>query len=616
MSTGCPVGEVSLTARWVRVRLGAIVAMTALLGAGGQPAAAVTASITGVVTAEDTGLPLSGVCVSANDVDTFANVASGCTDVSGAYRLDGLTEGTSYRLQAVSFDPGYLPEWFDGVDDVFDSTPVAVPGVVEFTLRPAITASGTLTYSSGSPVVGASVTFETTALASIPFNATTGADGTWSTQVAAGDYLVAFNDGQGTERWAFGQLDNTTADVIHAVAGTPLVVDDVLPAPGAVHGRVVAAADGTPLAGICVSLAAPQSSDLFSQQVCTTATGRFALTGVPVGRYIAVATDPTGALAARISAPFEVTAGSRVTGIRLAMVPGATLTGVLLDDVTGLPLRGMCVNPSRPDQSSFLGLVSTCANTTGRWTVKGLPTAKVILQISGDATHPLVWAPLGATPALGARYQATSGVRSVVPTVRLPLGGSLTGKITAPDGTPVAGACVYLGANYPWRAGPGEALHAACPGANGRYTIKNLPRWTTPAIVYTFDQPFAIQWSGPATDQTTARKLLLDFGTRKVFNAQFAPEARLQVTLNGAPAGFTLIDPLALSGAGVGSGLDLQDGSTGTLGLLPTSSIKLRITLPTGRIFYYPSATTVAAATPIPVTVGATASVTITVPPA
>lgn len=125
-----------------------------------------------------------------------------------------------------------------------------------------------------------------------------------------------------------------------------------------------------------------------------------------------------------------------------------------------------------------------------------------------------------------------------------------------------------------------------------------------------------MQWSGHAGDPATAAKIPLRWNSQQTFNAQLDPEARLQITLTGAPPGFTSIDPLSSAGLVIGFGADLDGDGTTTMGQLPTSSITLRITLPDGRVFYYDGAATLASAIPIPVQSGTTASVTVTVPAA
>ena len=177
---------------------------------------------------------------------------------------------------------------------------------------------------------------------------------------------------------------------------------------------------------------------------------------------------------------------------------------------------------------------------------------------------------------------------------------------------------VSVGGRHPGRAGPGEGLHVGVTGPDGHYVIRNLPQWDAPVIVYPDTQPFGVRWSGGATDLARAKPVSILWATRTAFNLKLAPEARLAVTVSGAPTGENLlVDPVGSNGSVIGLGSDLIGDGTTTVGQLPAGRVRLRITmLPSNRVFYYDGATTLAAATPIATTAGATSSITVQVPAA
>ncbi len=84
-----------------------------------------TGQITGIVTAADSGLPVSGVTVWAYDATgSIANTAS--TNASGLYSLSGLQPGP-YRILFRPNTGGYLQEYYNNVSDLASATLVNLP---------------------------------------------------------------------------------------------------------------------------------------------------------------------------------------------------------------------------------------------------------------------------------------------------------------------------------------------------------------------------------------------------------------------------------------------------------------------------------------------------------
>lgn len=600
---------------------------TAALALGSATAAAAAAAGPGEISvtllASDTGSPIAGGCVSIYDADGFGPLASACgADAAGVITVGGLTDGTPYKV-FVDGNDSYLGEWLFGLDDSFDAALITAPADVTASLRVAVPAGGTLTRTDGSPVDQAGVSFDDPVTGNSVFRTSTGPDGTWNLQVAAGTYQVRFNDPLLGDYWATGRQDMASADPITAVAGTPLVVDDTLPLPGGAAGRVVSSVDGTALAGLC-AIAAPAAdptSGIGTPCATTSATGRYRIPNLRPGTsYVVLVTDPAANWAAKVSAPFSATAGVTTAVPRLALTPGAAITGVLVDAATRAPLRGVCVDAFLAGAvQSFVGTTSRCTDATGRWRVKGLPAGRVQLRLGGDATHPAVWAPLAPTQETATKYLVTPGRTTGTGTVAEPLGGSLAGRILGPDGAGVPNVFVSVGGRHPGRAGAGEGQYVGVTDATGRYVIRNLPQWNVPVVVYPGDQPLGVRWSGGATDPAKAKPVALLWNTRTTFGLKLQPEARLAVTVTGT-AGSTdvLVDPVGSDGSVIGFGNDLLGGDgTTTVAQLPGGAVRLRLTLfPSNRVFYYDAATTVAGATPIPTTAGATSTVTVAVPPA
>ena len=576
-------------------------------------AATGSASIAGTITADDTGLPIPGACVTVWEKDMAAYGGNNCADDTGHYSVDGLVAGTSYIVQVA--DSGeYLGEWAQNGTDSSNATAYPAPATVNVGLARGVSLSGTVHNLDGTPANGASVSAQTPDGSGF-FNAYTAADGTYRMFVRPADYRVQFWLADGTNWYAYGTTDINAAALIHVAAGAPVTVNDTAPKPTLVTGKVVEAGTKVPLSGICVGVAAP--SDLATRygggpDSCSKADGSYSLTVDP-NTWVAVAIDDTGAHAYASSSPFTITQGQTRT-INLAMPVAGSLTGKVVDRITGTPITGVCPSAySGRDGGYVIGQTSTCTDSLGQWTVKGLRPEQVSVNIGGDATHIQRWAADAPTQAAATLYPVTRGKTATVATVKLYHGGTLTGRITDGKGHPVTGAWVQFGGAFNSRvgAGGGGAFPTAQTDATGRYTIRNIPESAQPVEVYTVQGTgYAWQFSGNAADVTAATKITVRFNQTSTFNAALQPEATLRVNVTGVAGRDAMLDAFTPSGTPIGWSADaLTDGPQVLTGL-PTSRIKLRITVAsmsgtgTPTVFWYDGATSAGTATKIAVTSG------------
>lgn len=170
-------------------------------------------------------------------------------------------------------------------NNVYGEGKLDVVRLLELAPLSAGTFSGTVT-GGGAPVAGATVLFD----GSTDRTVTTGADGTFSVSVEAGDYTVSAS--------AFGFVaESTTASV--AADSTAVVDFDLAAAPRfSVSGSVSEALTGGPVSGTTVTLAPGGLSAV------TGADGTFTFADVPAGTYTLA--TPASACAAASSAQVVV----------------------------------------------------------------------------------------------------------------------------------------------------------------------------------------------------------------------------------------------------------------------------------------------------------------------
>jgi hypothetical protein len=607
-----------------RALRGALVVLLAATGPAVAPAvaapaaAAAPAEIVGALHDIDTGLPIPNALVA---VATPAYELKGwtSTDLSGNYTLGGLEAGAEYVLSVLPPAP-YRLQWLPrplaagGQPQRF-----VAPNVVDAALSQDTYVSGTLRDTDGSPAAGARVSADLADGSAGRLVAITDENGRWEAFVEPDTYVFEFAYG-GRWSYAYGKPNAAAAD--HIVVGSDaVVVDDTMVAPRpetSVAGRVTDAATGAPVPGVCPSLTATDDSGFGGGSACTDASGEYTITGAVPGRWALEVRDDEGRYVTSRTAPFDVAEGDRVTGKDVALTAGGSISGLAVDRATGRPLADICPNAFAGRTADDLGGRATCSDATGRWRVDGLAAGTATVLLGGDATRAPMWVGGVAAQAQARQLTVRSGATVDAGTTRLRPGGVVTGRVLDPAGQPVAGTWVELG-GYNDRCGFPCGAYAARTGADGRYRIANIAPRTTIAAVVPLGRPYAVQWSGGATDPASARQLTIGYETSTTLDATLAPEATLEVTVTGLPAGRSaIVDAVTLSGADAGYSADLDGAGTVTVRGLPASDVKLKVTVhdPASDrdVVTWFGGTSLETATPIAVAPGRVATATVALP--
>jgi len=273
------------------------------------------ASVTGVVTDAATGKPIVGAIVTAfqehstrealinKDELRLPFIAK--TDSMGKYKLEGLRAG-KYFVQAVA--RGYLLEFWKETVALKDATPVEVPesGNVEninFTLGPGGAIAGSvLSAADQKPIAGAVVqVFPKDGNAPLA-RVQAGRDGKYHLDgLLTGEYLV-FASAEGFAGLYYKDVerrDQATPVKVEAPNETVDINFQLKPAGpqrgGTVAGAVISELEKTPIPHAFVLLIPlSTASNVPPQPLFAMADdfGRYKISGVPIGKYAAVACAP------------------------------------------------------------------------------------------------------------------------------------------------------------------------------------------------------------------------------------------------------------------------------------------------------------------------------------
>lgn len=398
----------------------------------------VGAQLSGAVHDAASGAPLSGVAVTATDVDGDAWFVM--TDEQGRYSLGGLPSQT-YRVE---FRPSLSTP--DAPAPLRRTVALVAPnGQAGFDA--ALTAggaiSGRVTDPDGDPLADISVSLRDLNGA-IETSVSTAADGSYAIYgLPSGSYMLAYA-AYGYESVALSEAVTLTAPATSSVATA------VLSAGGAISGKVTAP-DGSPAAGVYVSVLDATSGKPQGASGYTDAEGVY--TTAPTlasGSYIVKFQPPPllggcplaieysgNAASAAAAARVQLSAPATSTGVDAALDYGVFITGQITDGASGAPLYGEVLVYDATGAQVTNGNVSSLGYYR---TSAGLPAGNYRLQFKAEGYVSLFYG--GAT-----RLEAAAVVPSGSTEINMGLrpGATLTGGVTAADtGAPLEHALVTI----------------------------------------------------------------------------------------------------------------------------------------------------------------------------
>jgi len=235
---------------------------------------------------------------------------------------------------------------------------------------------------------------------------------------------------------------------------------------------VVVGPDGKPVAGAEVSTAAPGLPENEKPRAVTDAAGRFALAGLPTGKYAVTVRPPAGSTCCEHVFDGIAAISGFALEHPLKLPEGACVAGTVTDP-GGKPVAGATVHLSLGYQSH----VRTVADAGGRFKIVGVPPAMKQAGPRGQAPPITLSAvpPESAPTLLGAStpLKDLASGKTTQADLRLGAGGAMAGLVKGPDGKPVAGCQVIAFQRI--GAGGYSATSGGRTGRDGRFTVAHVP---------------------------------------------------------------------------------------------------------------------------------------------
>jgi hypothetical protein len=227
---------------------------------------------------------------------------------------------------------------------------------------------------------------------------------------------------------------------------------------------------GKRLGGVCVFVY-PKGNYFGGVGSSTGRKGRYGFSGVPPGKYqvqFAAGCPNPGNYAPQYwkyaASPARATVirlrpGKHVTGVDARLGPGGVLSGTVRAAGTGTPLKGVCVFVISV-KPAYLYQLEAVTAADGRYKLKAMAGGRYQLQFEPDCGNTGNYLPVFPRGTV----RVTAGKTTAGADASLPPGAEISGVVTGPGGSPLAGICVYDDSNVP-------ATHTA---ADGSYSITRL----------------------------------------------------------------------------------------------------------------------------------------------
>lgn len=448
----------------------------------------VGATISGTVTAS--GSPVDDVCVTVYGV-TVEFEAGATTSGTGAYSADQIPTGAyDVEFAPCEQNQNYLSQWWKNASSQSTATAItlaagqSVTGI-DASLKTGGTISGTVRSKTG-PLADICVDVSGVNVPSPgSFGATTASNGTYAiVGLPTGSYLVEFQPCTSSQNWLVqywkGSATADEATVVSVTAGD--VTSGVNPTmePGGTVTGTVKSRSGAPLEGICVDVTTAADTGGGSG-ASTGSNGKFSVTGLPSGTYVAEFTigcgAPSdnwitqysgGAASLATAKTIVVRAGASTGGVNASLAPGGEITGTVTGH--GAKLAEMCVESYSNDEEE----ATTYTANNGSYTLEGLASGSYDVEFTagcgGTSTD---WAPqwyrAASSQASATSVRVTAGKTTSGINAAMAVGGTIDGTVTIAGGGAVVEGCVEA---YP--VVPGFASASAYTAANGSYSIPAL----------------------------------------------------------------------------------------------------------------------------------------------
>ncbi len=498
------------------------------------------ATISGTVTdTAQSPQPLENVCLTlTRSDDQNSEIATGVTDASGHYTLNGIPAG-SYKLDFESCGgtgPNVLGEWWNNQPSFDAATTITLTSGQSLTgtdaqLAPGASISGHVTDSEATPndLSGICVDiFDAAATVEGPHqvgSTATNGSGQWSvTSLPAGDYKVQFSSGCGApggpswvSQWWNDQSSFAAATPISLAAGGSHTGTDAQLQPGTTISGHVKNSSNEPVSGMCVG-AVPfngSANDFFGPDAHSAQTddsGNYTIDGLPVGDYKVGFQDCGGqgyvpqyyANQSDFASATKVTTslGAPQTGIDATVQQPGSISGHVAN-ASNQAVENECVDAFAASTDDGPGMFTPVASDEtgvgGNYRFDDLPPGeyKVRFHDCGTGADYASQTYNGQGDLTSATHVTVTGGNTTTGiNATLAPGASIAGNVQSAGGRGIDGVCVSV-----VKASTGDVIDGTTTSSNGSYDVPGVPagdykvQFTTAADSCAFSHRlFAQKW--------------------------------------------------------------------------------------------------------------------------
>lgn len=559
---------------------------------------------------DGTGAPLQGICViSFREDGDWYDWDEAVTDASGHYLLSNIAQG-DHRIRFTDCQPPleYLEEWYRDAATYDDATVVQVGttevGGIDGVLTKGASISGTVTDETGKVLRDICVAVYSDEEYS--FGVTDGTGRYLAGALEGGEYVVSFRDCANEVYVSEYYDDQPTAAKANRVSvapeGSAPGVNASLARGASISGSVVDDV-GDPRAWTCIS--ARDARGNFAGSGNGDGNGAFRIGALPAGEYrLRVSAcdedefvtewyqdEPDLASAD----PIDLAPAEDLHGVVFRVSPGGTIEGTVNAEGAG-PFPNACIDVY---DASGEDVGWSYTSGDGSYSVAGLPPGGYRIQFydCGNEEYASSW--YGGAPdfASAAQVVVTDGTVTDIDGT-LPIGGSISGTITGPDGEGLPEVCADAVDGAGWWLGYDYS-------ESGAYRITGIRPGDVSVTLSDCWEDLAPEWYPNAAHRSAGEPVpVINGQDTGGIDAELGPggwiEGRI-TSASGAPIRYVCVDAYDASGDWAGWGETSQDGSI-TSSALFTGEYRLELIDCDEGVFqdeWYEDASSYADATPI-----------------